>query len=334
MTATASAATLAHAIGLRGRFTLRVPSGDILIRAVDGEVARVRDREGHSLAERFRIEAGDGSLSLRVPDGGLNFLLDLGFLRRGHHASLEVELPRLATVQLETASADVRADGLQGTSQFRTASGELMLTAAGGSIDIEAVSGDVHVRADAEVSVGCRTVSGEVSVEAATIKRFQVTTTSGDVRATGTLAGDGPFSIDTVSGDAEIATSSGLHVEAKTVAGDIRSPEGWKADRSLGRRTLVVGGGEVSLAFRSISGNLRISDPKGRPGVRNRPGAPEPPLSPAPPAAPMPTHGPDADVEDSLADQRLEILRALERGELSVDDATARLTELDAAAER
>ncbi|MCI0346232.1 MAG: DUF4097 domain-containing protein, partial [Chloroflexi bacterium] len=153
MTATTNAATLEHTIGLRGRFSLRVPSGDVRIRAVDGEVARVRDLDGRSLAERFTIEAGDGSLSLRAPDGGINFILDLGFLRRGHHANLDVELPRLATIQLETASADVRCDGLHGTSHFRTASGELMLTAAGGSIDIEAVSGDVHVTADAEVSV-------------------------------------------------------------------------------------------------------------------------------------------------------------------------------------
>ena len=330
MTATTSPATIEHTIGARGRFTLRVPSGDIRVVAVDGDVARVRDLDGRSLAERFTIEAADGSLSLRAPDRGLNFILDLGSLRRGGHANLEVELPRLATVDLETASADVRANGLQGTSHFRTASGELMLTAAGGSIDIEAVSGDVHVSADAEVSVGCRTVSGDVGVEAASLKRFQVTTTSGDIRATGVMAGEGPFSIDTVSGDAEVVTSSGLRVEAKTLAGDIRSPDGWKADHGPGRRTLVVGSGQVSFAFRSVSGNLRISEPKG--GATGQPvmaAVPQPPNPPAPPAPPL---APEA--EAALADRRLDILKALERGEISVDDATVKLAELDAESER
>ncbi|MCI0347707.1 MAG: DUF4097 domain-containing protein, partial [Chloroflexi bacterium] len=286
---------------------------------------------------------GDGSLSLRAPDGGINFILDLGFLRRGPHANLDVELPRLATIQLETASADVRCDGLHGTSHFRTASGELMLTAAGGSIDIEAVSGDVHVTADAEVSVGCRTVSGEVSVESPTLRRLQVTTTSGDIRATGDMAGEGPFSIDTVSGDADLVTSSGLSVEAKTVAGDIRSPEGWKADRGPGRRTLVVGSGQTRLAFHSISGSLRISDPNGRPGLRGETAAPQPPRPPAAPPSPdapgAPVDGPntttdDAATDDTSADRRLDILRALERGELTVEDATAQLAELDAEGER
>ncbi len=323
MTATTNAATLEHPIGQRGRFSLRVPAGDIVVRGVDGEIARIRDLEGRALAERFRIDAGEGSLSLRAPDG-LNFF-DIGFRPRTGHFNLEIEVPRMSTVELETASADVRAGGLHGTSQFRTASGELMLTEAGGSIEIEAVSGDVHVSADAAVSVGCRTVSGEVSIDAPALSRFQIRTTSGDIHASGVFAGDGPFSIDTVSGNAEIETSSGLSVEAKTVTGDLVSPDHGRADRGPGRRTLVVGGGQVALAFRSISGDLRISNSDGRGSTRSAaPVAPIPPIPPAPPVAPAP---PGA---DSLADQRLEVLRALERGELSVEAATEKLAELDA----
>ena len=327
MTTTTSAATLEHTIGQTGRFVLRVRSGEVRVRAVDGDVARVRDLDGRSLADRFEIETREGLLSLRARDsGGLNFVIDLGFLNRGSHANLEIDVPRRATVEFETASADIEADGLQGSTHVRTASGELMLTAAGGSIDIEAVSGDVHVSGDLPMSVGCRTVSGEVAVEAPSLNRFQVTTTSGDVRAVGVLTGEGPFSVNTVSGDAEIVTSSGLRVEAKTVSGDISTPEQRRADGGPGQRIFSIGNGQTPFSFRSISGDLTIWADRA-----SAPAAPVAPVAPVAPAAPVAPVAPEA---PAVADARLEVLRALERGEISVEDATLKLAELDGEGER
>jgi hypothetical protein len=327
MTATTNAATIEHTIGERGRFTLRVPSGDIRVRGVDGEVARVRDLDGHSLSDRFQIETGEGSLSLRAPDG-INLLVDLSFLRKGHSADLEIDVPHHAIVQLETASADIEADRLLGETRIRTASGELMLTAAGGSIDIEAVSGDVQVTGDLPMSVACRTVSGDVAVEAPKLSRFQAKTTSGDIRVTGELKGDGPFSVDTVSGDALVVTPTGLRVESKTVAGEITTPERWKSEGGRGTRAFSIGGGEIPFAFRSISGDLTINAPKGT-SSSTEPSIP--PMAPIPPTAPVPPLAPVAPMaeDDSVADARLEVLKALERGEITIEDATAKLAAID-----
>ena len=322
MTSTTSSALVEHRIGIRGRFALRLPAGDVLVRGVDGEVARVRDLDGRSLADQFRIEAADGSLSLRAPEGGFNFVLDLGFLKRGYHANLEVELPRLASVHLETASADVRVDGVQGDGQYKTASGELVLTHAGGSVDVEGVSGEIEIAAEGDLEFGGRTVSGDVSVRAGTFKRLQVNTTSGDMKARGRLVGEGPFSINTVSGDAELVTSSGLRVEAKTLTGDIDAPDERRAHSGPGTRLFSVGDGRVPLSFRSISGDLRISAA----GASGAGTTVEP--------VPAMTVEPETTVEDPAADARLDVLRALERGELTVDEATARLAELDGGADR
>ena len=322
MTSTTSSATVEHRIGARGRFALLLPAGDVVVRGVDGEVARVRDLDGRSLGDRFRIEAADGSLSLRAPESGFNFVLDLGFLKRGHHANLEVELPRLASVQLETASADVRVDGLQGDGQYKTAAGELMLTHAGGSVDVEGVSGEIEIAADGDLKVACRTVSGDVSVHAGTLTRLQVNTTSGDMKARGRLAGDGPFSINTVSGDAEVVTSSGLRVEAKTVTGDIDAPDELRSSSGPGTRAFSTGDGRVPLSFRSISGDLRITGV-----VRSAEAAALEPVAAANVAR-------DPTVEDPAAGARLDLLRALERGELTVDEVTVRLAELDGEAGR
>jgi hypothetical protein len=322
MTSATSSATVEHPIGARGRFNLRLPAGDVSIRASDGEIARVRDLDGRSLSERFRVEAGPGSLSLRAPENGLDFILDLGFLKRGYEARLEVELPRWAELQLDTASADVRVDGLRGATRYRTASGNVTIRDGGGTIELGAVSGDVVIASDGEVAVSGRTVSGDLTVRARRLTRLEVATTSGDVEVGGELAGDGPFSIETVSGDCQLATPTGLRIEAKTLTGDVSAPEERHSESARGRRAFSVGDGGVPFRFRSISGDLRIL-PEG-PSVSGQAAGAEPVARDAQPLEPA-----EAPPDDSAADDRLEILRALERGELTVDEASARLAALD-----
>ena len=72
-------AQLEHHIGPTGRFSLKVPSGSITIRGIDGDVARIRDLTGRALADRFSIDAGTGHLSL---EGKTRFGLGIQISRR------------------------------------------------------------------------------------------------------------------------------------------------------------------------------------------------------------------------------------------------------------
>ena len=83
-------------------------------------------------------------------------------------------------------------------------------------------------------------------------------TTSGDLRVAGDLRGDGPFAIESVSGDVVLAPAGGLRLEAKTIAGDIRTDVDARRDEAPGSRALIVAGGGPTLTFRSTSGDLRI----------------------------------------------------------------------------
>ena len=103
--------------------------------------------------------------------------------------------------RLETASAEIEADGLLGDQRYRTASGDITLRAVSGGIAIDAVSGDIDILATARRRVIGRTVSGDLELRAATLPSL-VSTTSGDFKVAGRLAGAGPFTIETVSGDA------------------------------------------------------------------------------------------------------------------------------------
>lgn len=329
----ATGSSLEHAIGYEGLLALRVRDGDARFNAIDGEIVRVRDTNGEPLEHLFAIEAAAGSLSLTAIGRGLEFILGSRSDRRRrdrHDPELEIDLPRRATLVFEGASNDVRADGLLGDQRYRTASGDVTLRAVSGRIEVEAVSGDVEIQATGEAHVSARSVSGDIELRAAILSTLRLATTSGDIKIAGRLDGPGPFSIETVSGDALLAPAGDVRIEMTTVTGDLQSEMGGQHGNEHGRHSLAIGKTGPRVTFQSMSGDLRVV----RPVLVE---SPAPPRSPRQPAAPTP---PDAAnvgsprVNGAIAaaydDARLRILRSLERGEIDVDEAGRRLEQLDA----
>jgi hypothetical protein len=321
-TAEKSATALEHRIGPRGRFVLRLASGEIDIRGVEGDTARVRSMDDRALADVFEIETGSDRLELRQSER-----FGLGIFGKNHSADLQVEVPHGANVILETASADIRARDLSGEKRFRTASGEVALNRLAGGIDVETVSGEIDVDGQAPVELAAKTVSGDVEVRVPTLRRLDLGTTSGDIRVDAELTGQGPFAIRSISGDAIVVGRSGFRVEAESVTGDLSSDLPGKRESMPGRKVLIVGRPGPTLAFRSVSGDFHVTQPRdAAPKSVEGPAVSSVDQSmPAPPPPPSPLAPPEADVEAA----RLEILRALERGEISVADATEQLARLD-----
>ena len=341
MTTTTNGAVLEHEIGATGRFHLRQTSGSIRVRGVDGAVARVRDRDGRPLADSFKIEAGDGELSLTAPD---RFGLDLVFgLGRRSSPDLDVDLPRSAVISIETASGDLEAADLIGRLKVRTASGDLTLNGLAGSLELDSVSGEAHIAATGALDLRARTISGDLAVRGPRLGRAEVGTTSGDVRIDAELAGSGPFGIETVSGDATIVGRMGLRIEARTVTGDLRSELPHRRDAGPGRKLLIVGDGAIPFTFRSVSGDLRVTTPRDSLPTgagMDQPVAPVAPLAPEAPATPAATSAtpetvPPVAPADRAAGRRevarMDVLRALEREDLSVEAAMRRIAEIEEA---
>jgi len=256
-------------------------------------------------------------------------------------------------IAIDTASGSVEATGLRGEQRYRTASGDLHLVDVAGRIDLNAVSGDAKLELAGAADLGIRTVSGDVSVSGGSLDGARVSTTSGDVRLDSPLTGRTGNTIETLSGDVSVRANDGIRVEARTVSGDLSSDLPHRTEGRMGRRTLIVGDGSIDLSFRSVSGDLRIlgdGEPtrSGRPARPAMPARPAgPPLPPPPPLPPLPgafageptashvdppADDPVASVEATTPadDERLEILRALEAGDLDVAAAMDRLAELDA----
>jgi len=309
---------ISHRIGATGRFALRIPSGEVRIVGSDTTIARVRDRNGRSLADRFEIGLENGSLEL-VARKRFGFKISIDQHQWGKGSpDLDVEVPARANVVVDTASGDIVTRGLVGSQRFRTASGDLALQATGGDIDLDAVSGDVRIDATGVLDLCGKTISGDLRVRAPRLTRFDMATTSGDMQLDAQLSGKGPFSIKTISGDVTLVARGDVQVEAQTITGDLVSEVSNRRESMPGRKLLVVGRAGPVLAFKSVSGDLQIveareqqvtvmtdTDSSGRPG-----GSEPTPESPA-------------------ADPSLEILRALERGEIDVDAATKRLAALE-----
>jgi hypothetical protein len=146
------------------------------------------------------------------------------------------------------------------------------------------------------------TVSGDVSAVAPRFDELRLVTVSGDVELEGEFAPRAQHRVETVSGDLSLGVVDGLTLEVRGLSSDTRVSVPHRSEGSRDRRRYVIGGGEGSLLFSSMSGDASV-----RPGRRL--------TAPIPPTPPTP-----ADADDQLA-----ILRALEAGEIDVDEAASRL---------
>jgi hypothetical protein len=338
-TGTSTGAKLEHRIGPDGLFSIALGSGEARLRGVDGDQVRIRARHGRDLADLFAIGLGDGSLSLRDSrETGRG---------RGGSADVEIDLPFAATVVVEQSSGDLEVDGLTGDQRYRTASGDVRLGTVSGRISVESASGDVDIVAVGAADVTLRTMSGDVELRAGVLRSLQATTTSGDLKVAGRLAGPGPFNIVTVSGDALLAPAGDVRIEMATLSGDLHSELGGRVENGRGRRTLTIGSSGPTVEFRSMSGDVTVTRPKAFDASASALDHPEtaafedgPPPEEAEPAADAPAAAaqPEATTDHPASngaiaaaydEARLRILRSLERGEIHVAEAGRRLEALD-----
>jgi DUF4097 and DUF4098 domain-containing protein YvlB len=314
--------TLEHRIGPRGSFSLRQASGGVLIRGVEGDTVHVKSLDDKSLSDIFDVEVSGDRVELHQRGG---FDVGMRLFSRGAGADLKIEVPHGATVSIDTGSADIDASDLSGSKSFRTASGEVSLNRLAGRVDVETVSGEIEIEGSAPLDMAVKSVSGDISVRVPSIRRLDLGTTSGDIRLDAELTGTGPFSMRSISGDATIVGRMGFRVEAESITGDLSSDQPSKRESLPGRKVLIVGRPGPTLTFRSVSGDLHVAEP--------RDAAPRPIETTAAENtvddAPVTNNEQPHEAQAHEDDKRLDILRALERGDITVAEATEQLSGLD-----
>lgn len=313
-----------HDLGVRGTVDVESLDSEIRIRGIEGTLARVRLVAG-DLAEEFRVETGPGRLTIRpIKRWGLRWRRDIG--------PLELEVPRDALVRAESASGSVLALDLLAGGRFRSASGDIDLAGLGSDIDASSVSGGVRVRSAEAVALKVKTASGRIDVVARAADRIDAHSVSGTIGVACMLTGEGPYSLDSVSGTLTIATDGAIRLMASTVSGRVRSELPQAMDVGRGR-TLALGGEGPVVGARTVSGDIRVvplppeiaganggHSPVSAAGAASDEAASV--AAPGPPTS-------DPGMAPAGEDARMDILRALERGEIDVAEAGQRLRALE-----
>lgn len=310
---------ITHTIGTAGRLELRVTAADVQVRASAGTQVRVRgtfeirasdEDEANRIYDQIQLREERTSDALRVSERndrpGLSGTLNRIF-GGGDHGGLDivVELPAGAELRLDTASGDVQATGLRGAQRYHTVSGDLYLTDLGGSVRVNTVSGDATVRGVEPMELRVEAISGDLNLAAPLLKGLRSTSVSGDIGIEGELSPSGEFRAETVSGDLSIGLIGSAVFEVRGLSTDISSNIDHRVEGRLDRRRVVIGEGGPEFIFNSMSGDLSIRRPRRVEAWKGPVDAP---------AAP-PQSG-----EDQLA-----VLRALEAGEIDVEEAMRRM---------
>jgi hypothetical protein len=318
-----------HDIGQNGVLELRTVSGTIRLSGDNGDEAVVTVRGDENALRDMAVEREPGRLLVQP------MRVDSGWFKRSNmDFDFDIVVPRNARVDIKAVSADIIGSSLAGEQTYKTVSGDVHLAGGSGRISVQSVSGDVHLNGAKQVELSSTTTSGDVHVDAQLLEFIRAKTVSGDVHLTGRLS-DGPrHAVETVSGDLILSSVGGVTVERSRAL-----------DIGRSRQPIVVGDGRAHLSFRSMSGEERVKGPTGFDTPQPvRPAAPPKPPPPPRPAAPWASSNADEPTINAMpaypwepparlskpspTPTRLDILQALERGEIDVEEAYRRLEEV------
>lgn len=216
--------------------------------------------------------------------------------------SYTITAPPACDVEISAISSSIVVEGLQGSFNLKQVSGSVALTDLAGTFDIDSVSGSVTgLRLNGKFA-RLKTVSGDVHLGDSQVVDLMAHTVSGDLTVESPLV-DGPYMLETVSGDARLVVPPETHCEvsSRSFSGEtyIGLSSTYLQHSGRSRRIIVQDGGP-QVSFRSMSGSLSILTAE----QIEHPAPRQPEIAAAPPDEP----------------DRMQILDRIGRGELSVDE--------------
>jgi DUF4097 and DUF4098 domain-containing protein YvlB len=264
-----------------------------------------------------RVERG----MRRFKDFNIN--VDMG--RWSHSHDFNIKVPHNCDLTLRTSTGDLNVKDVNGTLFIQTTSGDLNLENISGNLLTSSASGDIYVRG-MEGKIGVRSASGDIRIENATLQELGVQTASGDITAQLKRVPEREFDVRTVSGDLRVTVPADARMTAEmtTVSGDLRCKLPHEIISRSGRRnrSLIVNGGGPAARFHSVSGDVSVIPDRLSGGARTedlsrREGDEE---------SEEDIMVPEGEVSREQA--QLDILQAVQNGEITSQEALRRLSAL------
>lgn len=258
------------------RLDLRVPSGDLIVHAGDGEETHVTVSPRHGREDEQKL-VEETTVQLHERDGRFELLVDVptrrgglgfGFVGRSPEVVVEVRCPRDSELEARTKAADVRVTGalatafvksvsgdlsveeVRGDARLHTTSGDVVLDTAGGGVELNTISGDARV-GRAHGPVNANLISGDLYVREAH-GPLTANTVSGDQDIRAVRAGE--VALHSVSGDVRVGIARGSRVwlDVKSISGDTMSELDVSDEQPSGDGPLV------ELRGNTVSGDFAI----------------------------------------------------------------------------
>ena len=222
------------------------PSGSVEVINVAGSIEIVGwdkpmvDVSGNigSKVERVEVTTNANRTTVRV-------LLPSGSDVDGEDGSahLKIQVPQKSELEVSLVSSDLKVSGVTGNQHLQTVSGDIA-GQVDGDVQVNTVSGDVHLSArnshnaqfktvsgdvgitGADGTIEGNTVSGDMQVSLGAVSRAHFASVSGDIGVTSaSLSPSGQFEATSVSGDIQVrfVALPDADVDIQTFSGDIRN---------------------------------------------------------------------------------------------------------------
>ncbi len=259
--------TLALEVAAGETLDVELVYGDISVRAMEGEAARVDahwkanapdQATAEAVLERYKLELVREHGTLRVRTVGTPLDSKRGLLtqRLAPGVSLVMTVPPGVRMNAKSGSGEISARGALGSCSLSSSYGDVSAEGTRGDASLSSSSGKVEVSDIQGESVVLTSQYGDVSAEKVQANTVRLKTSSGDVSARD-VAGKvelhssyGSLSLRQVGGDIEGTTSSG----------DIDAEFEGSAQRKLvtSYGSIRVRGGSGSLEAKTSSGDVDI----------------------------------------------------------------------------
>jgi ribosomal protein L21E len=282
----------AFKVGKGAALTIENPSGNIQVTAGTGEQIDVqaRKRAWGPDPEQAKRRLADSTIEAYASGNRVDIRVEHSERGsgRGVEVEFDVKVPPDTSLDLRSASGDVRVTNVNGEVRLQAVSGNVLLEGTPRLVMVRAVSGDVTMtNAGSETQLSVSTVSGSLLLQTLKARSLDLNTVSGDVRITGwsgersfvrTLSGNleldgslskgGRYDFESHSGDMRLTLPEqpGFDLEANTFSGGIRvdfpiKSEGPVRDVGRGPRALrgVYGDASATLRVQTFSGSLTIA---------------------------------------------------------------------------
>jgi len=262
-----------------------VISGDLRVHSWERNEVRARITDGVQIELTRVDQAKSGSATeLKLTVRGNRPTRNSSCLPFG---DVELEVPRGASLKLQTTSGDIRATGVArvtATSQsgtitldkvhdetnLNTIGGEISVRDSTGAFKLHTVGGSIDARdlgpGAAGDSLEAGAVGGDITLDRIRHQRLKINTVSGEVEYVGALSPGGRYSFQSISGRLRLslpANSSFRLSGTLGKGGDLSSDfkvTTEKVSKYSPMRTVdaIVGSGDASISVSCFSGSIQI----------------------------------------------------------------------------